>query len=132
MGGYNDNTNQGAAWVFTRSGTTWSQRGAKLVGTGNTGAARQGTAVSISADGTTAIVGGYQDNSIQGAAWVYTYVPPPPTITTSGTLAALTTRYATASSNTSFSVSGVYLTNDINVTAPSSPASGKDPCRPHS
>jgi gliding motility-associated-like protein len=130
VGGYNDNSNQGAVWVFTRSGTTWSQRGAKLVGTGNIGAARQGGAVSISADGTTAIVGGYQDNSIQGAAWVYTYVPPPPTLTATGTLAALTTRYATASSNTSFSVSGVYLTNDIIVTAPSgfevsvSPTSG--------
>ena len=252
LGGNLDNTNQGAAWVFTRSGTTWSQRGDKLVGTGAVGNAQQGYAVSISADGTTAILGGYADNSIQGAAWVYTYVPPPPTITsatynastgvlvvtgtnlvaiagatndidvsklsltgeggssytlttsnveltnatsfsitlnatdktsinallnkigtssiggttynlaaaedwnagadpavvladltgngitvsdlatitTTGTLAALTTIYATASSNTSFSVSGVSLTNDIIVTAPSgfevsvSPTSG--------
>ncbi|OAQ38844.1 hypothetical protein A5893_12425 [Pedobacter psychrophilus] len=72
VGGYADNSNQGAAWAYTRSGNTWSQQGNKLVGTGNTGAARQGYSVSLSADGNTAIVGGYADNSNQGAAWAYT------------------------------------------------------------
>jgi len=72
VGGNYDNSNQGAAWIFTRSGTSWSQQGNKLVGTGNTGAARQGTSVSLSADGNTAIVGGDGDNSNQGAAWVFT------------------------------------------------------------
>jgi hypothetical protein len=71
VGGAYDNASQGAAWVFARSGTTWSQQGSKLVGTGNTGAAQQGISVAISADGNTAIVGGYQDNSYQGAAWVF-------------------------------------------------------------
>ncbi|MFZ5628498.1 MAG: beta strand repeat-containing protein [Spirochaetota bacterium] len=72
VGGFNDNANQGAAWVFTRSSTTWTQQGTRLVGTGNTGAARQGSSVALSADGNTALVGGYQDNSQQGAAWVFT------------------------------------------------------------
>ena len=72
VGGYNDNSNEGAAWVFTRSGSTWTQQGSKLVGTGGSADARQGYSVSISADGNTAIVGGYQDNSNQGAAWAYT------------------------------------------------------------
>ncbi|MFO1527767.1 MAG: hypothetical protein U1F16_17480 [Turneriella sp.] len=72
VGGYNDNTAQGAAWVFTRSGTTWSQQGSKLVGSGNTGAASQGYGVALSADGNTAIVGGYNDNTAQGAVWVFT------------------------------------------------------------
>jgi gliding motility-associated-like protein len=72
VGGYLDNSQQGAAWVYTRSGGTWTQQGAKLVGTGNIGAAAQGWSVSLSADGNTAIVGGFQDNSNQGAAWVYT------------------------------------------------------------
>ena len=72
VGGYFDNSGQGATWIFTRSGTTWSQQGSKLVGTGNTGAARQGAAVSLSADGNTAIVGGIVDNSNQGAAWIFT------------------------------------------------------------
>ncbi|HRI26805.1 MAG TPA: IPT/TIG domain-containing protein, partial [Chitinophagales bacterium] len=72
VGGYVDNSSQGAVWVFTRSGSTWTQQGTKLVGTGNTGAARQGRSVALSADGNTAIVGGSGDNSFQGAAWVYT------------------------------------------------------------
>ena len=72
VGGYTDNTNQGAAWIWTRSGTTWSQQGSKLVGTGNTGAAQQGFSVAISADSNTAIVGGYTDNTSQGAAWIWT------------------------------------------------------------
>lgn len=72
LGGYTDNSNQGAVWVFTRTGTTWSQQGSKLVGTGNTGAAYQGTSVAVSADGNTILVGGYADNSLNGAVWVFT------------------------------------------------------------
>jgi len=71
-GGPGDNSNQGAAWVYTRSGGTWTQQGPKLVGAGNAGAAGQGQSVSLSADGNTAILGGYNDNSGVGAAWVYT------------------------------------------------------------
>ncbi len=72
VGGYYDNNQQGAAWVFTRSGGVWSQQGNKLVGTGNLGTARQGISVALSADGNTAIVGGYYDNNSMGAAWVFT------------------------------------------------------------
>ena len=72
VGGNTDNSSVGAAWVFTRSGGVWTQQGAKLVGTGAVGAARQGFSVSLSADGNTAIVGGCTDNSSAGAAWVFT------------------------------------------------------------
>ena len=72
LGGNQDNTNQGAGWIFSRSGSTWSQQGSKLVGTGNTGAARQGFSVAISADGNTAFLGGRTDNSNTGAVWVFT------------------------------------------------------------
>ena len=72
VGGYADNSNAGAAWVYTRSGGVWTQQGSKLVGTGATGAAQQGRSVSISSDGNTAIVGATGDNSGAGAAWVYT------------------------------------------------------------
>jgi FG-GAP repeat len=68
MGGPFDNSNTGAAWVYTCSGTVW---GAKLVGTGAIGNARQGVSVALSSDGSTAIVGGVEDNSYIGAAWVY-------------------------------------------------------------
>ena len=72
VGGYNDNANAGAAWIFTRSGTTWTQEGSKLVGTGAIGAAQQGTYVSLSADGTIAAIGGAGDDSSKGATWVFT------------------------------------------------------------
>ena len=71
IGGFNDNSTAGATWVFTRSGGVWSQQGSKLVGADAVGAAGQGFSVAISADGTTAIVGGAQDNSQTGAAWVF-------------------------------------------------------------
>jgi hypothetical protein len=63
-----------AAWVFTRSGGSWTQQGKKLVGTGAVGKARQGMSVALSADGNTAIVGGWSDNSKTGAAWVFTRI----------------------------------------------------------
>ncbi len=62
----------GAAWVFTRTGNTWTQQGSKLVGTGYVGDSRQGTSVALSGDGNAAIVGGPVDNSSTGAVWVYT------------------------------------------------------------
>ena len=48
VGGRGDNSNAGAVWVFTRTGTTWTQQG-KLVGTGAVGAAYQGWSVALSA-----------------------------------------------------------------------------------
>jgi len=71
LGGPTDNFNAGAAWVFTRNGTTWTQQGGKLVGSGAIGIGQQGTGVAISADGNTAIVGGNYDNGATGAAWVF-------------------------------------------------------------
>jgi hypothetical protein len=71
VGGYADNSAVGATWVFTRSGGVWTQQGSKLVGTG-TGQGYQGRSVALSADGNTAIVGGWVDNSGIGGAWVYT------------------------------------------------------------
>jgi FG-GAP repeat len=65
------NVDPGAAWVFTRSGTVWTQQ-AKLIGTGAIGNADQGASVGLSSNGT-AIVGGYFDNSNTGAAWVYVF-----------------------------------------------------------
>ena len=72
VGGYTDNTNIGAVWVFTRTGGVWSQQGSKLVGTGAQGIANQGSSVSLSADGNTVLVGGQSDNTAIGAAWVFT------------------------------------------------------------
>ena len=57
--------------MFTRSGGVWTQQGGKLVGSGAVGNAKQGTAVALSSDGSTAIVGGPSEGS-GGAAWVFT------------------------------------------------------------
>jgi hypothetical protein len=71
LGGVLDNTIVGAAWVFTRSGSVWTQQGNKLVGTGAIGTAQQGISVSLSYDGNAATVGGYVDNAGTGATWVF-------------------------------------------------------------
>jgi len=71
-GGMSDNNGIGAAWVFTRVNGAWSQQ-AKLAGGGAVGASgQQGTAVAISADGNTALIGGPGDNNNAGALWVFT------------------------------------------------------------
>ena len=72
VGGPGD-LSSGAAWVWTQSAGVWTQQGPKLVGSGVVGAgAAQGVAVGLSADGSTAIVGGNADNHFAGAAWVWT------------------------------------------------------------
>ena len=66
VGGPSDNSQIGAAWVYTRRGGVWTQHGNKLVGTGSVGNAQQGWSVALSADGDTF------DNNGSGAAWVFT------------------------------------------------------------
>ena len=72
IGGPNDSGNVGAAWVFTRSGSTWTQQGPKLTASDETGAAQFGSYVALSSDGNTALIGGQHDNTNVGAAWVFT------------------------------------------------------------
>ena len=67
------NTNQGSAYVFTRSGSTWTQEAKLTAGDGAVGD-RFGSSVAL--DGDTALVGAYPDavggNSYQGSAYVFT------------------------------------------------------------
>ncbi len=83
VGGPDDNSFEGAAWVFTRTGSTWSQQGSKLVGdctgscngpngNGETGDGDFGASVALSGDGNTALIGADDDDSFEGAAWVFT------------------------------------------------------------
>ncbi len=66
-----DNNGIGAAYIFVRSGTTWSQQGSKLTPTGGVGAGQFGVSGSLSSDGNTALVGAPRDNSFVGAAYVF-------------------------------------------------------------
>jgi hypothetical protein len=65
--------NSGAAWVFTRSGETWSEQ-AKLKGPGEVGEGTFGSAVALTANGNTALIGGPTDNEYKGAVWEWTRV----------------------------------------------------------
>jgi hypothetical protein len=67
-----DESNKGALWAFVKSGSSWVQQGVKVRGTGATGPAKQGTSLSVSANGATAILGGPSDNNNRGGFWIFT------------------------------------------------------------
>ena len=87
VGAPGDDNGAGAAWVFTRSGSTWTQQGPKLTGgeAGAEGAAECeieeageeagecgfGKSVALSGDGETALVGGPGADGNLGAVWVF-------------------------------------------------------------
>jgi antibiotic biosynthesis monooxygenase (ABM) superfamily enzyme len=73
VGASGNSTAAGAVWVYTRSGGVWTQQGGSLaiIGAYGGGAYEGGCSVALSADGNTAIVGGYGDNNNTGAAWVF-------------------------------------------------------------
>ncbi len=70
IGGPREDDHRGVAWVFTRSGTTWTQQGS-LTGGEESGSGHFGRSVALSADGDTALVGGGEDRGGGGAAWVF-------------------------------------------------------------
>ena len=71
VGAYNKSAYTGAAYVFTRSGSTWTQH-AKLTASDGAGSDQFGRSVSLSADGSTALVGAQGKSSNTGAAYVFT------------------------------------------------------------
>jgi FG-GAP repeat len=71
VGAAYDEKQAGAAYVFTRSGESWSQQ-ARLVATGESGEGHFGYSVALSANGNTALIGAPNDNSSIGAAWIFT------------------------------------------------------------
>jgi IPT/TIG domain-containing protein/FG-GAP repeat protein len=66
----------GAAWVFTRSGSTWTQQGGKLTATGGHVEGHFGEGVALSADGNTALIGAPGNGKLEplepGSAFVFT------------------------------------------------------------
>jgi FG-GAP repeat len=58
IGGPGDNSGIGTAWVFTRSGSVWTQQGARLIGLSETGTGEFGYSVALSSEGDTALIGG--------------------------------------------------------------------------
>ena len=66
VGAWGDGGHAGAAWAFTRSGSTWTQQGPKITGGGEIAMNASGAASRLSGDGNTAIVGAPG----AGVAWV--------------------------------------------------------------
>ena len=70
IGGSGDGL-KGAAWAFTRAGSTWTQQGPKLTGAAEVGEGHFGAGVALSGDGNEALVGGPGDSGFKGAAWMF-------------------------------------------------------------
>ena len=74
IGATTDNLAQGSAYVFTRSGSTWSQQGNKLTAGDGAAGDRFGNGVAISGDTVVVGAGGHTvgENLGQGSAYVFT------------------------------------------------------------
>jgi uncharacterized repeat protein (TIGR01451 family) len=68
VGAYYDDSLKGSAYIFVRSGTTWTQQ-AKL--TANDGEAWDYFGDSVALSGDTALVGAYSDDSNKGSAYIF-------------------------------------------------------------
>ncbi|HMN41287.1 MAG TPA: GC-type dockerin domain-anchored protein [Phycisphaerales bacterium] len=78
VGAYFDNAQAGAAYIYTRSGNAWIPQSGKILPIGGsggvTGVQYFGSSVSLSADGNTALIGAYGDNTSIGAAYIFVRV----------------------------------------------------------
>ena len=74
IGAGGEDGEKGAAWIFTRSGSTW-QRRAKLTGRGAKGLANFGESVALSANGQIALIACPMESSSGlervGSAWLF-------------------------------------------------------------
>ena len=95
IGGPADNTGVGAAWVFTRSGSTWTQQGAKRTGSGESGEGFFGYGAALSSEGNTALIGGPGDSGSKGAAWVFVFQTPSPPAVVTGAASSVNQTLAT-------------------------------------
>jgi IPT/TIG domain/FG-GAP repeat len=111
IGGPHESNNSGAAWLFTRSGESWVQQ-QTVTGRGEeeypyTGL---GGSVAISADGSTAVIGGPGYNHSFGAAWMFSYIAPGP----APAVKKLSAKKGAAAGGTEVTITG---TNFVGVTA---------------
>jgi hypothetical protein len=74
ISGATDDNYRGAAWVFTRSGSSWIQQGPKLTASKEGKEGAFGHGIALSADGNTALFSGElePEPSRAGAVWVFT------------------------------------------------------------
>jgi hypothetical protein len=70
IGAHVKGSNRGSAFVFIRSGTTWSQQ-AELIATDATPVYFFGSSASLNSTGSLALVGAKESNSSRGAAYIF-------------------------------------------------------------
>ena len=72
IGAYNDDRgiNSGSAYVFTRSGSSWTQQ-AKLTASDGASGDYFGYSVAVSSDGNTAVIGAHYDDSARGSVYIF-------------------------------------------------------------
>jgi hypothetical protein len=71
-----DNNGIGAAWMFKRTGSTWTQQGPKIIGAEEEGTGGFGARVALNAKGNIALIGGSPcggtcGGRLHGAVWVF-------------------------------------------------------------
>ena len=69
-----DNDNTGAFWVWHYNSTNWVQQGGKYVGSGSTGHAMQGSALTMTSNGGLIGTLGKDDNNNNGSFWLFSQV----------------------------------------------------------
>ncbi len=70
IGAPGDDSYTGSAYVYERSGTTWTEQ-AKLTAPGNANGDEFGASLDLSTDGMTALVGARRDEQFTGSAYVF-------------------------------------------------------------
>ncbi len=75
VGAARDAARHGAAWLYSNTGSGFSQVGAKLEGVGEIGKGWFGSSAALSSDGTSALIGGSHDNTATGAVWSFASEP---------------------------------------------------------
>jgi hypothetical protein len=68
IGAYSENSNTGAAYIYQNVSGTWTKIARVTSGVANS---RFGMSVSLSSDGTIALIGAFYENSYTGAAYIY-------------------------------------------------------------
>jgi hypothetical protein len=70
-GGFADQSNNGAVWLYQFKDNDWGIVQTKLQPTSAVGSSQFGSSVQLSADSSTIVVGGLADNSFRGAFWIF-------------------------------------------------------------
>jgi hypothetical protein len=72
IGASAEHVSRGAIWLFTRSESSWTQQGPRLIGGHQeVGHGEFGYSVALSSDGESALVGSPQETNKRGAVYAY-------------------------------------------------------------